>query len=108
VPTNYPSPITNTIDVFLYCWILSADFLSRTQAVTTLTLALNSTNVVLDDPLLVSSRMEIKAESLTVNDRLRLTDELTDWTHALTPGLRYSPNRHDHRAGRGLLRRRLS
>ena len=92
IPTNYPNPITNTIDVFLYCWILSADFLSRTQQVVTHTLALNSTNVVLDDPLLITTRMEIKAESLTLNNRLILTGEFRDWTYALTPGLRYLTN----------------
>lgn len=90
--TNYFNPVTNTVDIFLYCWILSADALTRTQQVVTHTLALNSTNVVLDDPVLVGTRMEVRSESFTVNSRLRLGGALRDWTLALTPGLRYLTN----------------
>lgn len=92
VPTNYVSPLTNQIDVFLYCWIISADLLTRTQQVVTRTLVLNSTNVVLEDPFLVSDRLEIKTERLTVDNRFTMTGDLRDWTEALTPGLRFLTN----------------
>ncbi len=90
--TNYFNPVTNPVDINLYCWILSADALTRTQQVVTHTLALNSTNVVIDDPLLVSDRLEITAEGLTLNTNLTLSGELIDWTHEYTPGVRYLTN----------------
>ncbi len=90
--TNYFNPVTNAVDINLYCLILSADLLSRTQQVITHTLALNSTNVVVDDSFLVGGKMEILAEGLTVNGRIALTNEIPDWTWALIPKLRFLTN----------------
>jgi hypothetical protein len=90
--TNYFNPVTNAVDVNLYCLILSADFLTRTQQVVTHTLALSSTNVVVDDPYLVSDKLLINAEGLTVNGRIALTNALPDWRYAMTPNLRFLTN----------------
>ncbi len=90
--TNYFNPVTNPVDVSIYCLVLSADLLTRTQQVVTHTLALASTNVVIDDPFLVSSKMDIAAESLTVNSNFSLGGPLVNWTGDLTPGLRYMTN----------------
>ncbi len=90
--TNYFNPVTNAVDVNLYCLILSADLLARTQQVITHTLALNSTNVIVDDPYLVSDKMLINAEGLTVNGQIALTNVVPDWTYALTPNLRFLTN----------------
>jgi hypothetical protein len=90
--TNYFNPVTNAVDVNLYCLILSADFLTRTQQVVAHTLALNSTNVVINDPFLVSTRMNIAAEGLTVNSNISLGGALVNWTHDLTPGLKFLTN----------------
>lgn len=90
--TNYFNPVTNPINLNLYCLVLSADNLSRTQQVVTHTLALAGTNVVIDDPFLVSSRMDIAAEGLTVNSNISLGGPLVNWTADLTPGLRYLTN----------------
>jgi hypothetical protein len=90
--TNYYNPVTNPIDINLYCLILSADFLTRTQQVITHTLSLNSTNVVVDDPYLVSDKLLINAEGLTVNGRIALTNAIPDWRYAMTPNLRFLTN----------------
>lgn len=90
--TNYFNPVTNAVDVNLYCLILSADLLTRTQQVVTHSLTLSGTNVVVDDPYLVSSQLRINAEGLTVNNRLALTNALVDWNHEMTPRLRFLTN----------------
>lgn len=114
--TNYFNPVTNAVDVNLYCLVLSADLLTRTQQVVTHTLALNSTNVVINDPFLVSTRLNIAAEGLTVNSNISLGGPLVNWTHDLTPGLKFLTNNGtiavpnvayyggDYPAGRQLLR----
>lgn len=90
--TNYFNPVTNAVDVNLYCLILSADLLTRTQQVITHTLSLSGTNVVVDDPYLVSTKMLINAEGLTVNNRLALTNAIPDWNFSMTPRLRFLTN----------------
>ncbi|MCZ7635000.1 MAG: hypothetical protein M5U12_02385 [Verrucomicrobia bacterium] len=90
--TNYFNPVTNPVDINLYCLILSADFLTRTQQVRTHTLALKSTNVIINDPFVLTNRVDIQAESLTVNEVLTLQSPLRNWTYAFTPGLRYFTN----------------
>lgn len=90
--TNYFNPVTNPVDINLYCLILNADSLTRTQAVITHSLSLNSTNVVVDDPYLVSDRLLINAESLTVNGRIALTNAIPDWNASMTPRLRFLTN----------------
>lgn len=90
--TNYFNPVTNPVDINLYCLILSADLLTRTQQVRTHSLALTSTNVVIDDPFVLNNKAAIRADGLTVNGVVTLVNPLRDWTQALTPGLRYFTN----------------
>ncbi len=90
--TNYFNPVTNPIDVNLYCLILSADLLTRTQQVVTHTLTLTGTNVVVDDPYLVSTKLLINAEGLTVNGRIALTNAIPHWTASMIPNLRFLTN----------------
>jgi hypothetical protein len=114
--TNYFNPVTNPINLNLYCLILSADSLSRTQQVVTHTLALTGTNVVIDDPFVVSTRLAISAQGLTVNSNISLGGPLVNWSADLTPGLEFLTNTGtinvpnvafyggDYPAGRQLLR----
>lgn len=114
--TNYFNPVTNPINLNIYCLILSADGLSRTQQVVTHTLALNGTNVVIDDPFVVSSKLDIQAQGLTLNTNLSVGGSLVNWTADFTPGLRYLTNNgtvnvpnvayygEDYPAGQQLLR----
>jgi hypothetical protein len=90
--TNYFNPVTNAVDVNLYCLILSADNLTRSRPVLTHTLALNSTNVVIDDPFVLSTRLNIAAQGLTVNSNVTLGGSLLNWTYDLTPGLQFLTN----------------
>lgn len=90
--TNYFNPVTNAVDVSIYCLILSADNLTRSQPVLTHTLALNSTNVVIDDPFVVGTRLNIAAQGLTVNSNITLGGPLLNWTYDLTPGLQFLTN----------------
>ncbi len=90
--TNYFNPVTNPINLNLYCLVLSADNLARTQQVVTHTLALSGTNVVIDDPFVVSTRLDIAAQGLTINSNISLGGPLINWTRDLTPGLRFMTN----------------
>lgn len=90
--TNYFNPVTNPIDINLYCLILNADFLTRTQQVLTHSLALSSTNVAVNDEFIVSTKLAIQSESLTVNGMIALTNAIPDWNYSLTPGLRFLTN----------------
>ena len=90
--TNYFNPVTNPVDINLYCLILSADFLTRTQQVKTHTLVLRSTNVIINDPFVLTNRIDIQAEHLTVNEVLTLQSPLRDWTYTFTPCLRHFTN----------------
>jgi hypothetical protein len=90
--TNYFNPVTNPVNINLQCLILVGDDLSRTQQVVTHTLALQGTNVVVDDPFLVNRRMALAAKGVTVNSNLTLGGLLVNWTRDLMPGVEHLTN----------------
>lgn len=90
--SNYFSPITNAVDCGIHCLILSADGMLSTQSVVIHSFAARSTNVVLDDDLIVGGAFTIEADGLTINRTLRLTDQLVDWVYTNAPTLRYFTN----------------
>lgn len=90
--SNYFSPITNSVDCGIHCLILSADGMISTQAVVVHSFTARSTNVVVNDGLIVGGAFNLDAESFTVNGMLILTNQLVDWVYTNAPTLKYFTN----------------
>ncbi len=87
IPTNYFSPITNSIDVGLHVLILGADLLVRTQQVTIYDFAAQSKNITVDDALTVTHGLVLEGETFTLNGGLNLTNDLRDLQATNYPGI---------------------
>jgi len=90
--SNYFSPITNSVDCGIHCLILSADGMISTQAVVVHSFTARSTNVVVNDGLIVGGAFNLDAQSFTVNGMLILTNQLVDWVYTNAPTLKYFTN----------------
>lgn len=77
--TNYYFPITNAVEVGIHCLIVGANSMIATQQVIVHDLVAQSTNVFIDDPMVVSRRLLIEADSLTFNSQFAVTNQIPEW-----------------------------
>jgi hypothetical protein len=95
--TNYFSPYTNPVDVGIHVLILSADSLTATQRVVAHDFVLHSTNIIVNDPVIVSRKLILDGQALTLNGSMSLTNVsitngLYNWYGTNMPGVRYFTN----------------
>lgn len=86
------SPLAVPVDITIHCLLLDASLMTRTQAVVVHSLASYSTNVVIEDHVLLGDHVLFETDTLTVNGRLSFARNAVDWTYTNTPTLKNFTN----------------
>ncbi len=86
------SPVNVPVDVDIHCLILDASTMTKIQPMVLHSLAGRSTNVVIDDTVLVGGTLLFEADNFTLNGKLLFRGAAVDWTYATAPTLRNFTN----------------
>ncbi len=86
------SPLAVGVDVDIHCLILDASTMTKLQPMVVHSLASRSTNVVIEDHILLGGHILFEADSLTLNGRMTFTNAALDWTYTNTPTLKNFTN----------------
>ncbi len=89
------TPVTNSTEMDFHVLLVDASALSSMVPVTVQDLILNSTNMVVSDPMTVVRTLLFNGQSLTLLTNLTLSGVLQDWTYTNAPNLRYFTNNGD-------------
>jgi uncharacterized membrane protein len=83
---------TSSATYYFHVLLVDASGLVSTVPVTVQNLILNSTNMIVSDPMNVGQTLLFNGQSLTLLTNLTLFGNLQNWTYAIAPNLRYFTN----------------
>lgn len=87
--------VTNVIDIGYHILMVDSDALTTHQPVFTDSFSAKSQNVTISDIINVTSNILVQADTLSIDGRLVLGDNVHDWTDLNFPGLNVLSNRGD-------------